>query len=326
MYAAEIGRRAGQAAVLLSGDAGQAEIIPALGATVRQIALRPAGLPPRACGQSRVVPILAPDPDEESLLANADFRGRHLFPFNDRIPDGRYSFAGCGYQLPTNRGRDALHGLVHSAPFELDELRSVPERAEALLHIEPERYVCAGYPFPLRLSLRFTLSREGFRVDYVVENRGRAAAPFALGWHPYFSLGGLADTWRLRAESAEWVPVDGGLIPTGDSAPVGKTPFDFREGRPIDHLSLDVALVASPNGRYELSGGGYRLLLAYDPALFRYVQLYLPSDRRSLAVEPVTAATNAFNLPSLGLRTIAPAETVAGFAAVAIEPAPPPVR
>ncbi len=320
MYAAEIVRYASLEVVHLSGEPGEAEIIPALGAMVRQIALRPPGAPPQAQSAGGCVPILAADPDEPSLLANADFRGRQLFPFNDRIPGGRYSFAGRSYQLPQNRGTVALHGLVYSAPFELDDLRSTGTQAEARVHIEPERYVCPGYPFPLSLSIRFILSREGFRVEYLVKNRGRASAPFALGWHPYFRLGGLADAWSLRAESAEWVPVDDRLIPTGETAPVAETPFDFHGGRPLDHRSLDAAIAASSDGHYELTGGGYRLALAYDPALFRYLQLYLPPDRRSIAIEPVSAATNAFNLPGLGLRTIAPGATAGGFAAASIEP------
>jgi len=324
VFATEIGRRAGLDVVRLSGEPGEAEIIPALGAMVRQISLRPDSPLPRAYGPFGMQPILAPDPDEASLIANADFRGRHLFPFNDRIPDGNYSFAGSSYQLPKNDGRDALHGLVHSVPFELDELYSTSERAEARLHVEPERYVCAGYPFALSLSVRFILSREGFRIEYVVGNRGQGTAPFSLGWHPYFSLGGLADSWRLRADSARWVPVDERLVPTGATAAVAKSPFDFRSGRPLDHPALDVALVASRSGRYELSGGEHRLSLSYDPALFRYLQLYLPPDRRSIAIEPVTAATNAFNLPGFGLRTIDPGETIGGFVGVAMKPLPAP--
>ena len=41
------------------------------------------------------------DSDEEILL-NPLFRGRLLFPFNDRIPNGKYYFDGREYSFPIN--------------------------------------------------------------------------------------------------------------------------------------------------------------------------------------------------------------------------------
>ena len=45
--------------------------------------------------------IMRNDLDAE-LLKNPLFRGRFLFPFNDRIPDGIYTFHDKTYQLPKN--------------------------------------------------------------------------------------------------------------------------------------------------------------------------------------------------------------------------------
>jgi galactose mutarotase-like enzyme len=45
---------------------------------------------------------------------------------------------------------------------------------------------------------------------------------------------------------------------------------------------------------------------------FRYTQLYIPPQRTSIAVEPVTAATDAFNRPELGLRRLGPGERIDG--------------
>ena len=48
----------------------------------------------------------------EELLANPWFRGRLLFPFNDRIPGGVYRFEGREYAFPCTEGDDALHGFL----------------------------------------------------------------------------------------------------------------------------------------------------------------------------------------------------------------------
>ena len=45
---------------------------------------------------------------------------------------------------------------------------------------------------------------------------------------------------------------------------------------------------------------------------FRYCQLFVPPNRGSIAVEPLTAATNAFNQPELGLTILEPGEEVSG--------------
>ena len=62
-----------------------------------------------------------------------------------------------------------------------------------------------------------------------------APTPVNLTYHPYFNLAadkaGSATAHSLRIPAAHYLPVRAGLIPTGEVAPVGGTPFDFRTSR-----------------------------------------------------------------------------------------------
>ena len=110
--------------------------------------------------------------------------------------------------------------------------------------------------------------------------------------------------------------MDSRLLPAGPSRNVGGTLYDFRRARTIGDLKLDIALTSPDDGCIALSHRGRKVELRCDTSFFRYVQLFVPPDRRSIALEPITAATNSFNLPELGLRVLAPGEESSGYVEV----------
>ncbi len=300
-----IRRRAidGLEVVRLEGAGGFAELIPELGGMVRQIAL----------GDGRE--ILGPDADGE-LRANPAFRGRILFPFSDRIPGGRYRFAGRTLELPANASGDSLHGLVYATPFLASGERSSEEGAEIRLSVSPDRYRCPGYPFRLELGVRYRLDGDGFAMSFEIRNTGADAAPFGVGWHPYFSLGEGIEAASFRADADGYLPTDERMLPIGRILPVDGTAYDFRLGRRLDGLTLDNTITAPRSGFSTLTAGDRRIELHQSAALFRFLQLYTPEDPGSIAIEPVASAPNAFNLPALGVSTLAAGESARGVVRV----------
>src|SRR6266516_1748757 len=133
--------------------------------------------------------------------------------------------------------------------------------------------------------------------------------------------------WQPLSHTGSRLPVDERLLPTG-TAPVAGTPFDFREPRRIGTAVLDTGytdLLRDRDGfaRVELAApdpgpaGRSRLTMFLDGA-FGFLQVYtgdtLPGPaarRRSLAVEPCTCATDAFN-NGMGLRVLEPGEATSG--------------
>ncbi|MFW6209687.1 MAG: hypothetical protein ACOC7X_13390, partial [Spirochaetota bacterium] len=52
--------------------------------------------------------------------------------------------------------------------------------------------------------------------------------------------------------------------------------------------------------------------------LFAYSQVFIPPTRSSIALEPISAATDAFNKPELGLRVLAPGAEAEGRVSVLV--------
>lgn len=283
-------------------------ILPAQGGAIHQIALCADGELPQQ--------ILDCDAPEEISL-NPWFRGRVLFPFDDRVQAGRYSFDGEVYQLPINdpEGQDALHGFLYAQKLEIVLSEATQERATAVL--EGEVATEPGYPFHLHIRLQYTLHSKGFQLDLMTGNRGTAAAPFSVGWHPYFRLpAGNADLLKLVIPAERYIETDEKLIPSGRLLPVEGSRLDFRRPSAIGARQLDHGFV-NPAGYMECSDENMKIRIEQSP-LFAYSQVFVPPARSSVALEPISAATDAFNKPELGLRVLPPGESEKGRIAVSL--------
>lgn len=240
-------------------------------------------------------------------------RGQSFLPWPNRIADGRYTFAGQEHQLPLTEpaAGNAIHGLTRWTPWHLVHDNHVSLRFGHWLPPQP------GYPFALRCEITYRLTASGLVVETVATNVGGAPCPYATGAHPYLRLGvERVDELRLRVPASTWYPTDDRGIPTGRRS-VSDSDRDLRELRPVGGLVLDTAftdlarsadgtstvLVCTPDGR--------RVELWMDDR-YGYVELFtgdsLPEAahrRRSLGVEPMTAAPNAFRTGD-GLITLEP--------------------
>ena len=104
-----------------------------------------------------------------------------------------------------------------------------------------------GFPFPYRLTVRYTLSSDGLTVSTTAENTGTAPMPLADGWHPYFTLGGTADDWTLQINGGTQFEFDADLLPTGARLSDNR----FAEAASLRGIGLDNSFEL--NGRRKLS-------------------------------------------------------------------------
>jgi aldose 1-epimerase len=313
---------------LESPETGEyAVVLPNYGGTVYQIALQPTSQSRRPThnGTSKQnnredqysgpIELLECDAPEE-IDKNPWFRGRILFPFDDRVHAGRYTFRGTSYQLPINdpQGIDALHGFLYNQSLEITLEKTNPE--SAMLRLEGDIDRKPGYPFRLHITLDYRLDSYGFHINMHIENRGEAPAPFSVGWHPYFhplhpgDVTPSADDMRLKLPVERYVETDELLVPSGRLLPVQGTELDFRQGKPVGSLALDHGFI-NPEGYVEYQHGALTLRIEQSE-LFAYSQVFIPPDRGSVALEPISAATNAFNQPELGLRVLEPGQNTEG--------------
>ena len=109
--------------------------------------------------------------------------GAVMFPFPVRMALGTVMvFEETEYHWPINdqKHRAALHGFTPWEEFELVEL---PNGIQASWDYDGSK---EHYPFPCRLTIRYTLDEQGLTLSGRVENLGKANLPFHMGWHPYF--------------------------------------------------------------------------------------------------------------------------------------------
>ena len=212
------------------------------------------------------------------------YRGAVLAPWPNRLEDGTYTFGGRTYEVPLNEpeGGTALHGLVYDVDWE------VVQAAAAATRLQVEVPRIAGYPFSVRLDLTYVLSDAGLAAALVATNTGVVEAPYGSGFHPYLVADPVAET-ALTLDAARYVETSHDRhLPTGTAA-VSGTPYDFREGRPLGDTVLD-----TPYGDLRAPVVEVGRIAVGLGAGVRWVQVYTPSDRRSVAVEPCSCPANAF--------------------------------
>ncbi len=116
-----------------------------------------------------------------------DYASAVLFPFANRVKNGKYRFNSTDYDLELNEpeNNNALHGLVYNKVFDLKEKLLTKDSAIIVLSYK-DRGECAGFPFPFTIDLKYTLNSTGISLEVKVVNIGTKTFPFTLGWHPYF--------------------------------------------------------------------------------------------------------------------------------------------
>lgn len=256
-------------------------------------------------------------------------QGDVLIPFPGRVREGRYTFDGETHQMERNdkESPGAIHGFLRTKNWDMVEQRANSVRFETTL--APDAH--PGYPFALRASVAYELEADGMTCRFTVENIGERPAPVGVGFHPYFTVGSaLIDTDVLSLPFAASLEFEG-LLPTGRVLPVDGTPLDFRAPHPIGDIRFNTCFLqpqADPDGitRIRLStNDGAESLTVWMSAEFGYVVLYsgdpLPDShrRRSLAIEPMTCGSDAFNHPEWGLQILAPGETFSGSWGVSVQ-------
>ncbi|MEU1489278.1 aldose epimerase family protein [Streptomyces sp. NPDC005776] len=173
----------------------------------------------------------------DDYVAKSPYFGGLIGRYGNRIADGRFTLDGATHQLPLNDGPNSLHGGDRGFDKRMWDVAPFTRGADTglvLTRISPDGE--AGYPGNLAVRVTYTLTPRGaWRIDY--EATTDRATVVNLTSHTYFNLAGegngTIDGHLLELAATRYTPVDATLIPTGELAPVARTPFDFRRARSI---------------------------------------------------------------------------------------------
>ncbi|MEV4420684.1 aldose 1-epimerase [Patulibacter sp. NPDC049589] len=162
--------------------------------------------------------------------------------------------------------------------------------------------VLAVFPFPHSLRVSVRLSPDAMEVTTSLTATGDVAVPRSFGWHPLFTLPGVArEDLELTLPVVRESSLDDRGIPTGrvhvphwTDGPLGDRTLD------AEYPVLDGALV--------LRGGGRRLTVRFGSPEYPVGHAWAPAGESFVAWEPMTAPTNAL-VTGDGLEFVAPGAT-----------------
>ena len=166
--------------------------------------------------------------DPEGMSYEQTFAAAILFPFANRIAQGKYSFNNQDFQLPTNeKGRaNAIHGLVYDKTFEIEDTQE-RENSVAISLVYKEQHTPAGFPFPYEIRLTYQLFADKLELKVNISNTGQQDLPFTLGWHPYFYSSELSKS-KLKFNPEYQVLLDKNMLTKGKVSAEIEKPFSDR--------------------------------------------------------------------------------------------------
>jgi len=228
-----------------------------------------------------------------------------LHPWANRLAGLRYQAAGRRVELDASSPLLHLdaHGLpMHGIPWSQlawEVTAARPERISAWLQWSRSDLL-AIFPFRHRLEMSATIEAKSLTIATTLVAGSDGAVPVSFGFHPYFGLPGTPRAqWRLRLPAMRQLTLDQRGIPTGHEADfngfdalLGTADFDDGFALMGDAASFSIA---APGLRISVE-----LLAGY-----RYAQVFAPRDQDFIALEPMTAPTNALN-SGRGLQLVQP--------------------
>ncbi|GGD06669.1 aldose 1-epimerase [Hyunsoonleella pacifica] len=223
-----------------------------------------------------------------------------LFPFANRIKDGKYEFNGKTYQFKKNQAEEqnALHGLVFDKTFDVIHKETTKDKASVTLeYVEKNNSI--GFPYTYTIRLEYVFKQTGVDVKVSIENTDTKVFPFTLGWHPYFTSANLFDSY-MNFESSEKITLGPRNITTGTTLNKNNNPLQIKDSFFDDCwiLNSDSMMFKTPkyNLKFNSTGGN------------NFLQLYTPPRKNTIAIEPTTGVSDSFN-NKIGLETLQPNET-----------------
>lgn len=174
----------------------------------------------------------------EPYLARREFFGATVGRYANRIARAAFVLDGVRHGLSANDGVNTLHGGAEGfdrALWSIEALGEGPEPFVTLGYVSPDGE--CGFPGTVSALVTYRISGPQ-ALTMTFEATTDRPTVLNLTHHGYFNLGGVATSGdvldhELTLFAEHFLPVDAGLIPSGERAPVAGSPFDFRKARPI---------------------------------------------------------------------------------------------
>ncbi len=293
----------------ISSGAMTLEVLPDLGASV--LNLRAASGRPVL----RAVDVA----DVETSSQCASFL---LIPFSNRIRDAHFPFEGQDVQLaPNTKNGLAQHGDVRNRPWTVTRASD----SHLICDFDSRKFSDMNWPWAFTARVEYRLHGPHLDTTITLTNTDIQDMPAGMGIHPYFERlqDGIDPT--LEFDAPLTYDTDERQLTVGGSREV-QPDEDFRTPTPIDSRQVDRTYTAWDGiVRLDWSADGEpaRALVQTADNVYSHLVVFTAPDG-NLALEPVSHATDAFNLAAQGvagvdMRVLSPGQSLAGTARITLE-------
>ncbi|MCK3683687.1 aldose epimerase family protein [Maribellus sp. YY47] len=166
---------------------------------------------------------------DEYLKTSEKYFGSLIGRYGNRIANGQFTINDTVYTLAKNNGENALHGGIVGYNNVVWDVEQPDDQTLVLTYHSPDGE--EGYPGNLDVKVQYKLTDANeIKIEYWATTD--KATPVNLTHHSFFNLKGAGqgdvNEHVVQINADNYTPVDAGLIPTGEIAPVEGTPMDFR--------------------------------------------------------------------------------------------------
>jgi len=172
------------------------------------------------------------------------FFGACVGRYANRIAGAKVTLGGETWPLTANENGNTLHG---GTGFNKKLWEFESEGGGLLLHrVSPHRE--DGFPGSLDVEVRVELDGGRLRFEYTARSDWDTLC--SLTNHSYFNLVGMGNIGEhiLQISASRLTPVDDSLLPTGETASVKGTQYDFLAPRNVGLSKLDCNLILDDGG------------------------------------------------------------------------------
>jgi aldose 1-epimerase len=258
-------------------------------------------------GQQNIVDGFTSYSDAKKNITDG-FKSCKLNPFVCRVNNGEYEFQNEKYK--TGKffiGAEAIHGLLYDAVYDI--IDSGADNSCAFVKLQ---YVYSkkdeGFLFEYSCEITYRLEEENkLSISTTIVNKSNKEMPLSDGWHPYFKFDQSINNLSLKINAAQILEFDKKLLPTGKILP-------FSEFQTLEKLNDKVfdncfLLNNTTEPGCIIEDIQNKLRLKISPLEnYPYLQVYTPPHRKSIAIENLSSAPDAFN-NKIGLITLQPSES-----------------
>lgn len=285
------------------------EVLPELGASVLNLRA--------ASGRPVLRPVAVEDVQTSSQCASFV-----LLPYSNRIRDARFTFEGQAVQLqPNTRDGLAQHGDVRNRPWTV--LRA--SDSHLICTFDSRDFADMNWPWAFTAQVEYRL--HGLHLDTTVTltNADLRDMPAGMGLHPYFERLQDGTDPTLTFDAPLTYDTDGRSLALGGAREV-RPQEDYRTPTRTGTRQIDRTFTAWDGiVRLDWSAEGRpaRAVVQTADNVYSHLVVFTAPDG-SLALEPVSHATDAFNLAAqdvagVDLRVLTPGQSLAGTARITLE-------